>query len=77
MKLFRKEKPATHAPSWPPERYEPGVRSSLCTGEQGACMRERETGKLHEVMLIRTEADREEFCRLAGIADSKSLKTIY
>jgi hypothetical protein len=40
-------------------------------------MRERETGKLHEVMLLRTEADREEFCRLAGISDPSSLKIVY
>ncbi len=63
MKLFKREKPASAAPAWPPEQYEPVIRSSICTGEQVACMRERETGKLHEVMLLRTEADREEFCR--------------
>ena len=40
-------------------------------------MRERETGKLHEVMLLRTEADREEFCRLTGISDPSSLKIVY
>ena len=77
MKLFRKEKPAPAAPAWPREQYEPVIRSSICTGEQVACMRERETGKLHEVMLLRTAADREEFCRLAGIEDPASLKTVY
>jgi hypothetical protein len=77
VKLFRKEKPAPAAPAWPPEQYEPVIRSSICTGEQVACMRERETGKLHEVMLLRTAADREEFCRLAGISDPSSLKIVY
>ena len=48
MKLFKREKPAPAAPAWPPEQYEPVIRSSICTGEQVACMRERETGKLHE-----------------------------
>ena len=76
MKLFRKEKPPA-APNYPPEQYEPVIRSSICTGEQVACMRERETGKLHEVMLLRTEADREEFCRLTGISDPSSLKIVY
>jgi hypothetical protein len=77
VKLFKREKPAPAAPAWPPEQYEPVIRSSICTGEQVACMRERETGKLHEVMLLRTEADREEFCRLAGISDPSSLKIVY
>ena len=40
-------------------------------------MRERETGKLHEVMLLRTAADREEFCRLTSISDPSSLKIVY
>jgi hypothetical protein len=40
-------------------------------------MRERETGKLHEVMLLRTAADRDAFCRLYGIKDPASLKTVY
>ncbi len=74
MKLFKREKPAPAAPAWPSEQYEPVIRSSI---EQVACMRERETGKLHEVMLLRTEADREEFCRLAGISDPSSLKIVY
>ncbi len=77
MKLFRKEKPAPFVPSYPPEQYEPVIRSSICTGEQVACMRERETGKLHEVMLLRTAADRDAFCRLYGIKDPASLKTVY
>ena len=63
--------------SRPPERFEPVIRSSICTGEQVACMRERETGKLHELMLLRTTADREEFCRLYGVADPASMKTVY
>ena len=77
MKLFRKEKPAPADSAWPAEKFEPVIRSSICTGEQVACMRERDTGKLHELMLLRTAADREEFCRLYGIADSASLKTVY
>ena len=77
MKLFKREKPAPAAPVWPAEQYEPVIRSSICTGEQVACMRERETGKLHEVMLLRTEADREEFCRLYQNADPAALKTVY
>ena len=77
MKLFRTEKPAPEVQAWPSERFEPVIRSSICTGEQVACMRERDTGKLHELMLLRTAADREAFCRMYGIADPASLKTVY
>ena len=40
-----------------PEVEEPVIRASICTGEQVACMRNRETGQLREIMLIRDEGD--------------------
>ena len=77
MKLFGKKRQEPVTPQFATEDYEPVIRASICTGEKVACMRERETGKLHEVMLLRTAADREEFCRLAGISDPSSLKIVY
>ena len=77
MSLFRRKKEEPSQVSlWPPERFEPVLRSSICTGEKTACMRDRETGKLHEIMLIRTDADLADFCRRCG-ADPKSVETIY
>ena len=29
------------------EKLEPVIRSSICTGERTACMRDRQTGKIH------------------------------
>lgn len=62
--------------SFPPEQYEPVIRSSICTGERTACMRDRETGKIHEIMLLRTPRDLEEFARQYG-ADPDAMQTIY
>ena len=57
--LFRKResKPAP----FPTEQYEPVIRSSICTGERTACMRDRQTGKVHEIMLIRSPQDLAQF----------------
>ena len=74
MRLFRK--PQSPASLFPPEEYEPVLRRSICTGEQTACMRERATGRLREVQLIRTEKDLADFCRTYGV-EPESLKTVY
>ena len=63
MGLFKKAMEPAPLPYFSPEEYEPVVRCSICTGEQVACMRDRSTGKVHELMFLRTEADMEEFCR--------------
>ena len=72
MGLFSRKK---ETPQFPPEQYEPVLRCSICTGEQVACMRERETGKLRELMLIRTEADLDAFRRSYGV--SGEIRRIY
>ena len=59
MGLFSKKK--TEYPKIP-EGCEPVLRCSICTGEQTLCARDRETGKLHELMLIRTPDELEGFC---------------
>ena len=78
MSLFHKKTQPVQStvPDFPPERYEPVLRSSICTGEKTACMRERESGKLREVMLIRTDADLDAFCRMYGL-NKDSIKTVY
>ena len=53
MGLFHKRAP--EPPRFPPEEFEPVLRCSICTGEQTACMREKATGKLRELELIRDE----------------------
>ncbi len=39
----------------------PVIRSSICTGEKVAGFKDEKTGKFEELMLIRSEADRERF----------------
>ncbi len=77
MKLFgRKQKEEAETTFFDPAEYEPVIRASICTGERVACMRERATGKLHELMLIRSEEDIAAFCRRYK-AEEKDLRTVY
>ncbi len=74
MSLFHKRAP--EPPRFPPEEFEPVLRCSICTGEQTACMRERSTGKLRELELIRSEADLEDFCRTYGVR-REDIRKVY
>ena len=65
MGLFSRKKEAP--PLYPPEKWEPVLRCSICTGEQVACMRDRESGKLREIMLIRDEGDLAAFRKTYGV----------
>ena len=77
MNLFRKKKaPEPEFPAFSLEEYEPVVRSSICTGERVACMRDRESGRLREVMLIRTGEDLDAFCKAYGLKPEQ-VTTVY
>ena len=76
MGLFRKTKHAPALPVFPPEDYEPVIRCSICTGEQVLCMRSRETGKLREVQLLRSEADLDDFCRRYALTPEQ-IRKVY
>lgn len=54
--------------SYDRESTRPVIRASICTGEQVAGFRDLQTGKFHEVMLIRTGSDLQEFRETYGIA---------
>ena len=45
----------------------PVIRSSICTGGQTAGFRDTASGKFEEVMLLRSDADLQEFLRLYGV----------
>lgn len=64
------------AKSYDREQLCPVIRESICTGEQTAGFRERTTGRFHEVMLIRTDADLAQFCKTYGISPEE-IETIY
>ncbi len=77
MGLFRKNPPSAPASvQFPSDRFEPVLRSSICTGEVTACFRNRETGKLHEIMVIRSPYDLDQFGKQYGV-DIANLRTVY
>ena len=76
MGLFKRHQPELETTAFDPAAYEPVIRSSICTGEKVACMRDRSTGKLQELMLIRTQEDIDAFCRRYHVK-AEDVKTIY
>lgn len=50
------------------------IRASICTGEQVAGFKDRETGRFHEVMLIRNEADKACFMEKYGVCEEELVK---
>ena len=76
MGLFQRKQAELSLPAYSLADFEPVIRSSICTGEKVACMRERATGKLHEVLFLRDDADLMAFCRRYGISPEQ-IKTVY
>lgn len=74
--MFGWKRKTAAPPAFPPEDYEPVIRSSICTGEKVACMRNRQTGRMQEVMLIRTQEDLDSFCRQYGLSPDQ-IKNVY
>ncbi len=58
----RKRKSHVTVQPYNPKTQIPVIRASICTGEQVAGFKDRETGKFTEAMLIRGEQDLGEFC---------------
>lgn len=52
----------------------PVIRASICTGEQVAGFRDKETGKFHEIMLLRGEDDKNYFMRKYGVSEDEIVK---
>ena len=59
-----------------PEKLEPALRTSICTGEMVVGFLDRETGRFREYELSRSQNDVEAFCKRVGIAPEK-LKRFY
>ena len=69
-----------HSKSAPVQSYdkdllEPVIRCSICTGEQVAGFRNRQTGRFEEVALIKSDQDLTAFLKRYGITES--IKKIY
>ena len=73
MSFFKKK--AKDMPKIQTDKFEPVLRSSICTGEKVAGFRDRETGRFTEVALLRSEGDLAAFRQKYGITED--MPTIY
>lgn len=55
-------------------RQKPIIHASICTGEKVAGFKDLQTGKFHEVMLIRNEGDLQAFMGQYGVAEDDIVK---
>ena len=66
MRLFKKK---IAAKTYDKENKKPVIKASICNGEQVAGFKDIHTGKLEEIMLIRTPEDIEDFKSMYGIEE--------
>ena len=64
MGLFKKK---SVVQSYDKENKKPVIKASICNGEQVAGFKDIHTGKIEEVMLIKSPADLEHFKAMYGI----------
>ncbi len=64
--MFCKKKPAA-VKEYDREQFKPVMKCSICNGEKVAGFQNIRTGKFEEIMLIRSEADLQDFMRTYGI----------
>ena len=64
MGLFKKKNVVQ---SYDKENKKPVIKASICNGEQVAGFKDIHTGKIEEVMLIKSSADLERFKAMYGI----------
>lgn len=64
MGLFKKK---FVAKSYDNENMKPVIKASICNGEQVAGFKNMNTGKIEEVILIKTPEDLESFKNMYGI----------
>ena len=64
MGLFKKK---SVVQSYDKENKKPVIKASICNGEQVAGFKDIQTGKIEEVMLIKSPADLESFKTMYGI----------
>ena len=67
MGLFEKK---AKAYSYDKERMKPVIKTSICTGEQVAGFKDIHTGKIEDIMLVKTASDIERFKKIYGIEGS-------
>ena len=66
MRLFKKKSLVI---PYDKENKKPVIKSSICNGEQVAGFKDIHTGKIEEVMMIKSQADLDEFKNMYGIVE--------
>ena len=61
--LFSKKSETLPDYKYDPVKEKPIIHASICTGEQAAGFKNRESGEFHEIMLIRSQKDVETFMK--------------
>lgn len=67
MGFFKKKEKAAPSGYFDRENEKPIIKASICNGEQIAGFKNIYTGKMREIMLIKTSADLEYFKTMYGI----------
>lgn len=67
--MFGRKKKKIEKKSYDRENMKPILHASICTGETVAGFKNRRTGKFEEVMLVKSEADKELFKGIYDITD--------
>ena len=73
--MFGLKKKRIEKKSYDRENMKPILHASICTGETVAGFKNRQTGKFEEIMLIKSEADKELFKEIYDI--TSDLPTEY
>ena len=66
MGLFKRK---TVTKTYDKENKKPVIKASICNGEQVAGFKDIHTGKIEEVMLIKSPKDSEDFKSIYGITE--------
>lgn len=66
MRLFKKK---SIVKTYDKENKKPVIKASICNGEQVAGFKDIHTGKIEEVMLIKSRADLDNFKAMYGIEE--------
>lgn len=68
--MFFNRKKRTKPEAYDREKLRPAIRVSICTGEEVAGFRDLQTGKFHDVLLLREDADLREFMERYGLTET-------
>ncbi len=70
------DSPEKKSINYDPEREEPVIKASICTGEKEGGLKNKKTGEYRGMMLIRDKEDLAAFCESCGIPEEE-IRTIY